>query len=168
MDIKDFDLDDDISITKAIMHLEDEEQGIFKHEIVGEWDIDDLVQAKSFLNKLIDNKIQDKLSAAEEKELRLIDMKHEEYEAEFVDSLSPKQQKLYYLVNPEVEWIDITELTDEEAEELMSQFDRLMEDSGEEKKGAKHDLEKFVKDLEAEDAMQNDDDNKVINLEDYR
>ncbi|MFO7820060.1 MAG: hypothetical protein R6V17_07460 [Halanaerobacter sp.] len=167
MDIKDFDLDDDILVTKAIMHLEDEEQGIFKDEIVGEWDIDDLVQAKSFLNKLIDNKIQDKLSTAEEKELRLINMKHQEYDAEFLNSLSPKQQKLYYLVNPEVEWIDITELTDKEAEELMVQFDRLMDENEEAENGVKHDLEKFVKDLEAEEAAKNDN-NKVINLEDYR
>lgn len=167
MDIKDFDLDENLLITKAIMHLEDEEQGIFKHEIVGEWDIDDLVQAKSFLNKLIDNKIQDKLSTEKEKELRLINMKHEEYEAEFLNSLSPKQQKLYYLVNPEVEWIDITELTDKETDELMAQFDRLMDENEEVENGAKHDLEKFVKDLEAEEAVKNEND-KVINLEDYR
>ena len=168
MDIEDFDLDDDLSITKAIMHLEDEEKGIFKHEIVGEWEIDDLVQAKVFLNQLIDNKILDKLSRAEEKELSLINMKEEDYKMDFLNSLSPQQQELYRLINPEVELISVTDLNDEEADELIEYLDQLVEEKDVDNKGAKHDLEKFVTDLEEEETEKNNDNDKVINLDDYR
>ena len=168
MDIEDFDLDDDLSITKAIMHLEDEEKGIFKHEIVGEWEIDDLVQAKVFLNQLIDNKILDKLSRAEEKELSLINMKEEDYKMDFLNSLSPQQQELYRLINPEVELISVTDLNDEEADELIEYLDQLVEEKDVDNKSAKHDLEKFVTDLEEEETEKNNDNDKVINLDDYR
>ena len=168
MDIKDFNLDDNLSITKAIMHLEDEEQGIFKHEIVGEWTIEDLVQAKTFLNQLIDSKIKDKLSAEEEQELDLINMKEEDYKAEFLQSLPQKQQELYSLVNPEVDLINISDLSDKEADELLDYLDQLVEEGEQEEGGAiKHDLEKFVKELEEQEETIKSSD-KVINLEDYR
>ncbi|MBM7557259.1 hypothetical protein [Halanaerobacter jeridensis] len=168
MDIKDLNLDDDLSITKAIMHLEDEDQGIFKHEIVGNWSIDELVEAKTFLNQLIDGKIKEKLSEEEEKELNLINMKEEDYKTEFLKTLPKYQQELYRLVNPEVDLINISDLSDEEADELLDYLDQLVEeDEAEGKPAIKHDLEKFVKELEAQEAVV-ENNNKVINLEDYR
>ena len=168
MDIKDLNLDDDLSITKAIMHLEDEDQGIFKHEIVGNWSIDELVEAKTFLNQLIDGKIKEKLSEEEEKELNLINMKEEDYKTEFLKTLPKYQQELYRLVNPEVDLINISDLSDEEADELLDYLDQLVEeDEAEGKPAIKHDLEKFFKELEAQEAVV-ENNNKVINLEDYR
>ena len=168
MDIKDFDLDEDLSITKAIMHLEDEEQGIFKHEIIGEWSIDDLVQTKVFLNQLIDGKIRDKLSAEDEKELSLINMKEEDCKTEFLKELPEHQQELYRLVHPELEFINVTDLSDEETGDLIDYLGQLVgeEEAGDEQ-SVKHDLEKFVKDLDdQENIVKNND--KVVNLDDYR
>lgn len=169
MDIKGFDLDEDLSITKAIMHLEDEEQGIFKHEIVGEWSIDDLVQTKVFLNQLIDGKIRDKLSSEEEKELSLINMKEENCKTEFLKDLPAHQQELYRLIHPELEFINVTDLSDEETGELIDYLDQLVgeEEAQGDNQIARHDLEKFVKDLEdQENLIKNND--KVVNLDDYR
>ena len=119
------------SDVKGIIHLFSENERS-ENQLLGDWTVKQLVEAKQRLNDFLYLKLKKRLEKEKQKRLDVIRNKKHEHLDEFYDKLNPKEQELYQTLSADFRLISCEELTDEEAEELISVLENNREKNQEE------------------------------------
>ena len=89
--------DETIKSNKIIATTKNEQQNnILEQFIVGNWNLEELITAKTNFKQLINKHIYQSLSEQEKSTLDNIREKQKEIEKEFISSLTTKEKKLYH------------------------------------------------------------------------
>ncbi|MFO7818956.1 MAG: hypothetical protein R6V17_01840 [Halanaerobacter sp.] len=129
----------------------------FEQLLVGNWQLDELVETKFFLTQMYNEKIKERLSPKDKLVFENLQQKKEEYREKLKESLLREEEELYSFLEPKPEVVMSEELPEDiDEEDLENFFDEIF-----------NTLDKLEED-EEEEKTRTADAEKVIDIEQYR
>ena len=130
----------------------------FEQLLVGNWELDELVETKFFLTQMYNEKIKERLAPKDKLVFENLQQKKGQYKQKLKESLSGEERELYDFLEPEPEILMSEDLPDDiDEQDLEKFFDEIF-----------NTLDELDEGEEQQENMTDSQEEKVIDMEQYR